>query len=315
MTDTPQEVPFLATLQHFLQIDPAESLSDVIWETIEKLVYRATLLEKKEDSDKLVLAGAKRLEKAVGQKLCENCQCQYHDARLRRESVLTQLSPTSPHLKHKGSIELIGMSPGTSAATPVGMETTSPPAGVESREDIGGESPSSTMMAVPAPPPLPPPMTEGGIGAPPPPPPPPGLTNGTGPPPPPLPGLTNGVGPPPPPNSLLPPAASHVKLPQQQTPKPKSKLRKLQWNKIPVNKVVGRRNMWTNIGKMFNEVTVNYDAMEELFAVKSSTPKEKEVESEDVSGGGAGDKKKKAEVVSIMSSFLCLKFVPYYCMV
>lgn len=54
MTDTPQEIPFLSILQHLLRIDPKEAISDIIWDCAETLVHRATLLENREDSTRLL---------------------------------------------------------------------------------------------------------------------------------------------------------------------------------------------------------------------------------------------------------------------
>ena len=54
--DTPQEIPFLSILQHLLRIDPKEPVSDIIWDTAETLVHRATLMENKADSDRLLRA-------------------------------------------------------------------------------------------------------------------------------------------------------------------------------------------------------------------------------------------------------------------
>lgn len=54
VTDTPQEVPFLSILQHLLRIEPKEPISDIIWDTTETLVHRATLIENREDAAKLL---------------------------------------------------------------------------------------------------------------------------------------------------------------------------------------------------------------------------------------------------------------------
>ncbi|XP_065359241.1 formin-J [Calliphora vicina] len=68
VADTPQEVPFLSILQHLLRIEPKEPVSDVIWDTTEKLVHRATLLENHEDSVRL-------LRTTTAQKFtCQNCR-------------------------------------------------------------------------------------------------------------------------------------------------------------------------------------------------------------------------------------------------
>lgn len=56
VADTPQEIPFLSILQHLLRIDPKEPISDIIWDTTETLVHRATLLENREDSTRLLRA-------------------------------------------------------------------------------------------------------------------------------------------------------------------------------------------------------------------------------------------------------------------
>ena len=54
--DTPQEVPFLSILQHLLRIDPKEPISDLIWDSAERLVHRAILLESRDDALRLLKA-------------------------------------------------------------------------------------------------------------------------------------------------------------------------------------------------------------------------------------------------------------------
>lgn len=54
VADTPQEVPFLSILQHLLRIEPKEPISDIIWDTTDTLVHRATLIENREDATKLL---------------------------------------------------------------------------------------------------------------------------------------------------------------------------------------------------------------------------------------------------------------------
>ena len=254
MSDTPQELPFLATLQHLMQIDPSDPISDVIWDTVEKLVCRATLLEKKEDSEKLLMSGYKRLEKAVSKDDVKcTCNCHKDDGDGRRRESMT-LSPVLPR-----------------------------------------------SAVVPPPPPPP------GGTAPPPPPPPPGA-------PPPPPGGAPGV-PPPPPGPGAPPfgaplAPNHPKLPQQQTPKPKSKMRKLQWNKIPNNKVLGGNNVWTKLGSMFNGYKMNYDKMEELFSVNANQNKPSGKD-----GGGdpnSPERKKKDQVEQNCYNIFFIKFLFRY---
>nr|CAD7397987.1 unnamed protein product [Timema cristinae] len=105
----------------------------------------------------------------------------------------------------------------------------------------------SSGAPLPPPPPPPPP----GIPGPPPPPPPPPL----GPSPPALPSSKMG-GPPRPPPLLSAPAptpscspepleTNNKLLPQQETPTPRAKMKTINWNKIPNNKVVGKRNIWS----------------------------------------------------------------------
>ncbi|ALC44102.1 form3 [Drosophila busckii] len=53
VADKPQEAPFLSILQHLLRIDPKDPLIDVIWDTTERLVHRATLLESTDDAHRL----------------------------------------------------------------------------------------------------------------------------------------------------------------------------------------------------------------------------------------------------------------------
>ncbi|XP_022236783.1 inverted formin-2-like, partial [Limulus polyphemus] len=61
-------------------------------------------------------------------------------------------------------------------------------------------------------------------------------------------------------------------LPQQDTPKPKNKMKTLNWNKIPSNKVVGKKNLWTLVAKTHDSSLNNldFDVMEGLFCQQSS---------------------------------------------
>ncbi|XP_062128227.1 formin-J isoform X1 [Drosophila sulfurigaster albostrigata] len=54
VADKPQEGPFLSILQHLLRVDSREPLSDVIWDTCERLVHRATLIESPDDAVRLL---------------------------------------------------------------------------------------------------------------------------------------------------------------------------------------------------------------------------------------------------------------------
>ncbi|XP_069129886.1 uncharacterized protein [Argopecten irradians] len=227
--DTPQEIHFLTCLQHMLKIDPNDANCDIIWQTVEKLVCRATLVESEADAQKLL----RQRERSTDGLQCPNCKA--------HERV------TSPRRGNSSSsIALPGLSD-------------------------SNESPKTAPVPPPAAPPPPPPIL-GGAPPPPPPPPPPGI--GGAPPPPPPPGMP-GAPPPPPSFNLKGPNARNgviIKLPQQNVPKPKTKMRSLQWQKIPTNKVLsGKPNIWSTAGRRFNGYVSNMDfeAIEELFSVPS----------------------------------------------
>ena len=155
---------------------------------------------------------------------------------------------------------------------------------------------SSTTSPAPPPPPAPP--------CAPPPPPPPGMAP---PPPPPAPGAP----PPPPGGGLLP--KQQQKLPQQNTPKPKSKMRTLQWQKIPMNKVMGKNNLWTRTGQMYNGYVnkMDYEQIEDLFGVNK--PKSQSgVDTVDGSGTAEKKKKESSEVSWVLSFFSICIFVSFY---
>uniref|UniRef100_A0A1B6D1V3 FH2 domain-containing protein n=1 Tax=Clastoptera arizonana TaxID=38151 RepID=A0A1B6D1V3_9HEMI len=201
VADTPQEIPFLSILQHLLRIDPKEAVSDIVWDTAERLVHRATLLEGREDA-----------------------------TRLLRSPSLTAKHP------------------------------------------LCGSRKQSLNTSTPGPPPPPPPPPVPGPPPPPPPPPlaPPQLPST-------LPKSTMGGGPPPPP-LLNPPITTTTapdlpdiaadKLPQQETPTPRTKMKTINWNKIPNNKVVGKHNIWSLVARSHQHspmADLDWDEMEDLF--------------------------------------------------
>ncbi|XP_068619616.1 FH2 domain-containing protein 1 isoform X1 [Battus philenor] len=198
VADTPQEIPFLSILQHLLRIDPKEPVSDIVWDTAETLVHRATLLESREDAAKLLRAPS--VQAKVG------CMCQHRDTSGagRKQSLQRALSPPPP-----------------------------PPA----------PAPPAAPMAPPAPP-APPPLAPRG---PPPPPPPAGITP---------------LAPP------VPPPAALEKLPQQETPIPKTKMKTINWNKIPNSKVIGQNNIWAIVAsshKHSPKAELDWSEIEGLF--------------------------------------------------
>ncbi|XP_016955692.1 formin-J [Drosophila biarmipes] len=141
VADTPQEVPFLNILQHLLRIDPKEPLSDIIWDTTERLVHRATLLESHEDSVRL-------LRTPSSQKFA--CQsCRGSDA-------------SSPTRKPAQAVAV---------AAKAAASTTPPPPPPPAPMAPAAPPPPPPPINGPAPPPPPPPMINGGALPPPPPPP------------------------------------------------------------------------------------------------------------------------------------------------
>ncbi|XP_065092216.1 uncharacterized protein form3 isoform X2 [Ochlerotatus camptorhynchus] len=241
---TPQEIPFLNILQHLLQIDPKEPISDIIWDTAETLVHRATLLENQEASARLLRSPS------IQKFACPHCRSDITSP-TRRQSVGPQ-------------------TPGPNSTSSNHIPT--PP----------------SIAGAPAPPPPPPPPNL----APPPPPPPPCA------PPPPPPPMAGGPGarggPPVPPAPPAPPAPNLLSvkaneltrpktpetqievikpLPQQETPVPRSKMKTINWNKIPSQKVIGKPNIWSIVADSHQDspmTDLNWDEMEGLFCLQQT---------------------------------------------
>lgn len=60
-------------------------------------------------------------------------------------------------------------------------------------------------------------------------------------------------------------------LPQQETPIPRAKMKTINWNKIPPNKVVGKNNIWSILADSHQDspkVDLNWDEMEGLFCLQ-----------------------------------------------
>lgn len=181
-----------------MRIDPKEAISDIIWDTAEKLVHRATLLESHQDANRILRSPS------VQSRLCCHNHRSVPDAVCgsRKQSLNI---PTSPNTLN---------------------------------------SPPSTIPTPPAPPPI---LQSVNLSSPPPPPPPPpppqailddseaveNIMTGTPPVPPPL---INGL-PEKTADSPEPMDVVDLRLPQQETPTPKTKMKTINWNKIPNNKV------------------------------------------------------------------------------
>ncbi|KAJ8927800.1 hypothetical protein NQ314_019681 [Rhamnusium bicolor] len=171
VAETPQEIPFISILQHLLRIDSKEPVSDIIWDTAERLVHRATLVENREDSARLLRAPSVQL------------------------FLLLRLLPP----------------------------------------------------CIPTPPSIPPPVPA--------PPPPQQKTK--------IPSVPQTE-----PDTVI------DKLPQQEIPAPKSKMKTINWNKIPNNKVVGKNNIWTQVAYSHQHSPMAYmdwSEMEGLFCQQTPT--------------------------------------------
>jgi len=104
-----------------------------------------------------------------------------------------------------------------------------------------------------------------------------------------------------------PPGGFPSKLSQQITPAPKSKVKKLQWTKISSDKVTGKANVWTTVGKMFPDYQLNYDEVEQLFGVAEPSPLGATMEgslTDGKDGVGHSEKKKKSEEVCFIKKSL-----------
>lgn len=257
MADTPQAIPFLSILQHLLRIDPKEAISDIIWDTTETLVHRATLLENREDSSRLLRAPS------VQKFSCPHCRGDASSPN-RKQSIalpninatLTPLAPPPPPLPPPITFNNLS----TAAVQTLPPPPPPPPP----------LPPQSQAFASSCIPPPPPPQMPGGIngksplgGPPAPPPPAPSLMSNTG---------TLGV----PtncysrPNTPDPSGCGDPEklLPQQETPVPKAKMKTVNWNKIPTHKVVGTKNIWMMVATSHQhspKADLDWAEMEELF--------------------------------------------------
>ncbi|XP_076117482.1 uncharacterized protein LOC143085163 isoform X1 [Mytilus galloprovincialis] len=146
ITDTTQEI-FLTTLQHMLKIDPSDENSKLIWQTVETLVSRATLIENNDDSQKLLKSFMRQREKSTSD---GKCTCACHDGRTR---VMSPKRNTDN--SHPGTIDSSNKAPAPPPPPPP------PPPG------MGAPPPPPPPPGMPPPPPMAPGM--------PPPPPVPGL--------------------------------------------------------------------------------------------------------------------------------------------
>ncbi|XP_041463553.1 formin-J-like isoform X1 [Lytechinus variegatus] len=303
--DTPQSTPFLTILQHLLRIDPKDTLSEVIWEVSEKLVHKAVLLEKKDYADKLLKLGEREIARSVASlrgradSLASTPRVENGRDILtpRSEVASTGSAPgNGSGTTSKGPPQKMGVADAVCVSESVQAHTETD-GGLFSKPSSAITPPSSLSLPAPIVPPPPPPFMAGS-GAPPPPPP-PGMGGAPPPPPPPPPGSGGGVPPPPPPPGPggpppppgppgMPGVPSMPSMPSSSAipnVKPKSRMRTLNWVKLPPRKVMHADNsIWSKVNKIENGFNADWEAIEELFCQpnlmkqKRKEGKEKEIQ-------------------------------------
>lgn len=239
MADTPQGFHFLSILQHLLRIDSKDQISDVIWETAEMLVHRATLLENREDSFR------------VNNFPCLQC-------RGGRKQSLAPLIHNIPVCASMSAVPPSLLSGGTAPPPP---PPPPPPPRPPSKNSVTVTSQVTEKVPV--------------VSIP----------------------LSN-IPPPPPPHMLIkenlremssserllpkitressdaPECPAVELLPQQETPVPKSKMKTINWNKIPSNKVRGNNNIWTMVATNRNsdkiKSSLDWEEIEGLFCQQAT---------------------------------------------
>ncbi|GFN97952.1 Fh2 domain-containing protein 1, partial [Plakobranchus ocellatus] len=252
--DTPQEISFLTVLQHLLKIDPGnEELSDTVWQAVEQLVSKATVLECSEDAHRLLTSISRRLD---GSNVSGP-----GPGRSRRDSQADLSQETVTENSSQGELNRTLTSTTSGEANDKNS----------SNNGGGGSETSMTVLSPPQPPPPPPPLPTPGNSST------PAAASSTmlpGPPPPPPPPPPGGAPPPPPPPPGGAVSSSSGDLPQTNIPKPRGKMKTLQWQKIPITSVIGKANLWTMVGRMSQQYEMDYEKMDELFSVNlDSGPK------------------------------------------
>lgn len=178
--------------------------------------------------------------------------------------------------------------------------------------------PLSAIPSAPAPPPPPPPPSSVTLGIPPPPPP---MTNIKIPAPPPPLAMTNKIKDSlsTPTNKLRPktpepptaPSCANPEpdelLPQQETPMPKSKMKTINWNKIPSNKVMGHSNIWTMVAASQNndkiKSSLDWEEIEGLFCQQTTASAQgspKLGRDRGTDGSGTLERKKKDNEINLL---------------
>ncbi|XP_071485950.1 uncharacterized protein [Diadema antillarum] len=304
VSDTPQATPFLTILQHLLRVDPKDALNDVIWEVSEKLIHKAVLLEKKEHVEKLLKLGEREIARSVASLRNRADSVASTPRGENGKDILTPRSENGSISVPAGVSESNGvigsprkMGVADAPCLSESIQTHSSTDGVSlSKSSSSITPPSSLPIPAPIVPPPPPPSAPM-AGPPPPPPPPPGMGGMPVPPPPPPPPGPGGFPPPPPPAPGMPPpppgapglpghSSMHMMAPTVvPSVKPTSRMRTLNWVKLPPRKVMTANNsIWSKVNKIENGINADWKMVEELFCQpnlmkqKRKEGKEKEIQ-------------------------------------
>lgn len=104
-------------------------------------------------------------------------------------------------------------------------------------------------------------------------------------------------------------------LPQQETPVPKTKMKTINWNKIPSNKLMGKNNIWTMVANSHQNspmAELDWTEMEGLFCQAGGSTQSSPKMGRNDSSASAGDvsvnserksRKENSEVGSVLSLF------------
>ncbi|CAF4385405.1 unnamed protein product, partial [Rotaria sp. Silwood2] len=202
-----------------------------------------------------VITNEKSLEKP--------CDTQSTSILINTEKSINIQSPAN-----ESSVSETIIPPPPPSLLPINVQADSSPISTSrSGAEVPPPAPPNISGGIPPPPPPPPP---GFLGGPPPPPPlPPGFLGGPPPPPPLPPGFLGG--PPPPPLGQFgdkPPAVGRSIL-VDSIPKPKGKMRRLQWKKLPQT-ILTTSQFWMDVNKNA-DTQIDFSQLEDCFKVNNET--------------------------------------------
>lgn len=272
VSNTPHEILFLNILQHLLQIDSREAVSDYVWESAEKLVCRAKLLESKEDALKLLRqhnAGTAMIEKFHGESRCY-CVCHRNGEigeKSEENSLKEKLPPKPPPLPPPLFLRKVTRNSPTKDTNFAELISQAAKINSAPRKFTINEKEQVVDKQPPA-----------------------NHTN--------APNLISD-------NKTVPTplSASPQINPLSIGLKPKQKLKTFAWNKVPIAKVVSNRdNIWIKAARNFDgEFSLDVDVLEELFC-QSSPPNtmERKTSSPSVSSSGSERKKRDSNEINLL---------------